>query len=200
MSNVEGFDFCNFNKLLKNDNMILKPIFRSKKYTLLILNLFISIISMGQQNKTEENLSWKEKFFWGGNLGLQFGTYTYVEAAPLAGFHLKPNLDWAAGFTYIYSKNSITNYSNQLYGANTYLQFTLIQPVVIHAQAEIINSDYFDLNGNAYRDWFEAFLIGGGIKQQIGTNSYSFLLVLWNMNNSYYSPYQNPVIKVGLIF
>lgn len=173
------------------------PMMRKLIYVFILISLNSAY---AQKNISAEDIPLKEKFFLGGNMGLQFGTYTYIEVAPLAGIHLKPNLDWAAGLMYTYLNNSITDYSSQMYGFNTYFQYTVFQPIVFHTQAEIINSDFFDTQGYIRRDWFDAVLVGGGLKQKIGVNSYSFLLILWNLNTSYNSPYQNPVIKVGVIF
>ncbi|MCK5538175.1 MAG: hypothetical protein KAI79_15215 [Bacteroidales bacterium] len=172
------------------------------KFKLILLILWVSsqYINAQNNNKEKENPKFSEKIFFGGNIGLQFGTYTYVEVAPLMGFHVTPSLDIAAGIMYTYSKNSITQFSSQMYGTNVYSQLTLIKPFVVHAQAELLNANYIALNGEISRDWFEAFLVGGGIKQQIGEKSYSFFLILWNLSDSFSSPYQNPVIKAGIIF
>jgi hypothetical protein len=39
--------------------------------------------------------------------------------------------------------------------------------------------------------------VGGGIKQEIGVNSFLTLMLLYNLNETVNSPYSNPVIRVG---
>ena len=44
---------------------------------------------------------------------------------------------------------------------------------------------------------FNSFLVGGGYRQQIGGNAAMNLMVLWNLNDTYDSPYTNPIIRIG---
>ena len=44
---------------------------------------------------------------------------------------------------------------------------------------------------------YQGFLVGGGLSQRIGMyNSVSFM-VLWDINESTYTPYSNPVFRIG---
>jgi len=171
-----------------------------KKYYIAILFFAMSFSILNAQINNADTLSFKQRLFFGGNLSLQLGSYTYVEVSPLAGIHITPFLDLGTGATYTYARDSYSGFTNQIYGANVFTQLQLFKPIVAHVQAELINSGVYNLAGDFSREWFQSLLIGGGLKQQVGKKSYSFLLLLWNLNQQYNSPYQNPVIKVGFIF
>jgi hypothetical protein len=173
--------------------------------TKVLLFLFILLLTQSmkaQDYSTDRNdsLKLKDRIFFGGNLGLQFGGFTYIEIAPIMGLHLTEKIDIGSGILYTYSKNNVDLYTNQLYGANIYGQATIFKPVIAHAQFEILQDNFRAATGEISSQWFQAVLVGGGIKQPIGERGYSYLLVLWNLNNSYDSPYSNPIIKVGIIF
>ena len=44
---------------------------------------------------------------------------------------------------------------------------------------------------------FNSFLVGGGFTQRIGLNNAVTFMVLWNLNESYSSPYSNPLFRIG---
>ncbi len=173
-----------------------------KRYLILISIFFILQIplSVGAQEQSPPPKPLKDRLFVGGNLGLQFGSYTYVEVAPLTGIHLTNFFDVGIGGIYTYSKNSLTNFTNQIYGANAFAQLLVIKPVMLHVQIETVNSGIYNLSGDISRQWFQSVLVGGGIRQPISERSYSFILILWDLNEGYNTPYQNPVIKVGFVF
>ena len=163
-----------------------------------VLSLLLSFSAFSQ--KLAKDSTKTSAFFFGGNLGLQFGTYTYIEIAPLAGIHLTPFLDLGIGGNYTYTHNNLSDFTNQIYGGNIFVQAEIYKPIVIHMQGEAINAAWANLAGDISRDWFSALLVGGGIRQYVSPKSYTFLLVLWNLNDGYNSPYNNPVIKVGFVF
>ena len=171
-----------------------------RKYYTIILFLALSVSVLHAQQNYADTLSFKQRLFFGGNVSLQLGNYTYVELTPLAGLHVTSFLDVGTGATYTYSHDSYSGFTNQIYGASVFTQLQLFNPIVAHVQGEIINSGVYNLAGDFNREWFQSLLVGGGLKQQVGKRSYSFLLILWNLNQQYNSPYQNPVIKVGFIF
>ncbi|MBK9045856.1 MAG: hypothetical protein IPL74_03855 [Bacteroidetes bacterium] len=41
-------------------------------------------------------------------------------------------------------------------------------------------------------------LVGGGYAQEIGANASLVLMLLWNLTEEQYSPYQNPIIRIGI--
>ena len=46
----------------------------------------------------------KSKLFFGGNLGLAFGTYTIINVSPQVGYHFSPMFAGGVGVNYSYFK------------------------------------------------------------------------------------------------
>ena len=74
-----------------------------KKSFLVLIILFSSLFSGFSQDTQDDNYSssvfkkkWKDNFqnriFYGGNLGLQFGTVTMIDISPMVGYKLTEKL------------------------------------------------------------------------------------------------------------
>lgn len=155
-----------------------------------------------EENDTGERFA--DRLFFGGGLGLQFGTATYIEIAPIVGYKLTERLSAGIGLKYIYYKfkyNSTQSYSTNIYGGGPFVRFNVIEGLFLHAEYEILNLEVPDINYRKYiRKYITSVFLGGGYRQMIGNNSSLDLLVLYNVNASMYTPYPNPVIRVGFNF
>ena len=70
---------------------------------LLMLPLLSSdVFSQGEEdNMGVKNMRLADRIFYGGNLGLQFGTITFIDASPLIGYRLTDKLSLGTGISYI---------------------------------------------------------------------------------------------------
>ena len=201
----------------------------SRITTLTILLLAISYTSlMAQSNKDDQfpydqksekgTPAFKERLFFGGNLGLMFGTITDIQISPVVGYWFLPRLAIAAGPTYRYYKS--TDYYNQvektsIYGAKAYAQLVVVQDissfipmgshtgVFLHIEDELLSlkANFWKAPLNPQgRFYVNTVLLGGGISQQIGRKSSMDFMVLWPLNESDYSIYNKPEIRVSFIF
>jgi hypothetical protein len=169
--------------------------------------------------KTEEGTpAFKERLFFGGNLGLMLGTITDIQISPVVGYWLLPRLAIAAGPTYRYYKS--TDYYNQvdktsIYGAKAYAQLVVVHdissfiPMGSHTGIFLhIEDELLSLKANFWkaplnprgRFYVNTVLFGGGISQQIGRRSSMDFMVLWPLNESDYNIYSKPEIRVSFIF
>lgn len=148
-------------------------------------------------NKNQNRgFSW-EKVTIGGNIGATFGDITYFEIAPVVGYYFTPNIIGGVGANYIYYAQKANNFSASIYGARVFGQYLVnFAPLVAHIEAEVINVEKF----NHQRFNIYNFYVGGGFRQSLGGNSYFFLMVLWNLNETQESFYiqQNPVYRFGI--
>jgi hypothetical protein len=178
---------------------------------IIILNL--PIVSVSGQNVSREVPPLRERMFIGGSFGLQFGTLTNIEVAPVVGLWVLPRLALAAGpnFTYYKYYDDETN----MYGAKGYAQFVLLQDlnnvipiglhtgIFVHLEDEWLNlesaywknppfeSDRFSVN---------TILFGGGMSQQLGRKSFMNIIVLWALQDSGFAIYDNPEIRISFNF
>ena len=162
----------------------------------------------------------KDRLFFGGNMGLMFGTITDIQISPVVGYWLLPRLAIAVGPTYRFFKSA--DYYNQypvdktsIYGAKTYAQLVVIQDIssfipmgshtgiFLHIEDELLslqaNFWKYPLNPPG-RFYLNTVLLGGGISQQIGRRSSMDFMVLWPLNESDYNIYNKPEIRISFIF
>ena len=169
----------------------------------LLIILIFSITVYGQEKKNTSNHKFKkENLFTGGGLGLQFGTVTLIDISPILGYRINDNIAVGIGATYKYYKDNNYNFSTDIYGGNVFARYYIFDNIFAHAEYEIlsIESNLYDprITQNVKRVIVSSFLVGGGYRQCIAGNSFINLSILWNLNESIYSPYDNPVIRIGV--
>lgn len=149
-----------------------------------------------------------DRIDFGGYLGAQFGTITVIDVSPLASYRITESFHAGLGFTYLFFKDSRypLDYSTSSYGGSIFARYFIWRDLFAHIEYAPLYvtyyNYYFDNTGNySYRDkgstWVHDFLVGGGYRQLISERAYVTLMVLFNVNESYYSPYRNPIIRIG---
>ena len=186
---------------------------QSRKIFFTILLLFASVSITSGQKSREEPPPLKERLFFGGNFGLQFGTITDIQISPVIGLWVLPRLAVAVGPNYRFYK--YYHESTNLYGGKGYIQFVVIKDissiipvgtnigVFLHVEDELLSlesSFWKDPPITSDRFYINTLLAGGGISQQIGRRSSLNLMVLWALNESEYDVYSNPEIRVSFNF
>ena len=206
-------------------NKITAKIRQSRTLLLINLILFMSFSIISAQKGKEEQLPYdqtskeetppiKERLFFGGNFGLQFGTITDIQISPVIGFWILPRVAVAAGPTYRYYKD--VDVATTLYGGKGYLQLVVIQDlssflpmgahtgIFLHAEDELLSlkSSFwkYPLPYTSDRFYVNTVLVGGGLSQQIGRRASLNFMVLWPLNDSGYDIYSKPEIRVSFNF
>ena len=178
-----------------------------------IILLFVSYSSVYGQRRKEEPPPLRERLFYGGNLGLQFGTITDIQIAPIIGLWLLPRVAVAVGPNFRFYKDRYDQ--TNIYGGKTYLQFVVFKNInsvipigantgiFLHFEDELLSLESsFWKNSPVTSDRFyiNTLLGGGGVSQQIGRRSSLNIMVLWALNDSGYSIYSNPEIRISFSF
>lgn len=178
---------------------------RIVKLTFIICLLFSGIITKAQDSTSTANTSdqsepgFGERIFFGGNLGLQFGTYTFVDISPLVGYKITEKFQAGLGATYIYYSvhDDYFDYETNIYGGRVFSRYFLFEELFLHTELEVLNLEvpvtYYDFE----RRNITSVFVGGGYAQEIGSNSQLVFMLLYNLNEGQYSIYQNPIIRVG---
>lgn len=187
----------------------LRPVIFSLFLVFCILNTY------GQeQNRTrEEPPPLKERLFFGGSFGLQFGTITDIQFSPVAGIWLLPRVAVAAGPNYRYFKDPFDRTS--IYGGKAYSEFIFLQDLdniipiglhfgmFFHVEDEVLSleSSFFrTMPQDTDRFLINTVLAGGGIRQQMGRRSSLNMTFLWALNDHGYGIYGNPEIRISFMF
>lgn len=188
------------------------------------VSLFLSILCAvffaecltAQEMQKEKTYPSSRRLFFGGNLALQFGTYTDIEVSPIAGYWITPRIAPGVGIKYEYYKSPFVS-GTHIFGGSIFTSTLVIKNVnqvidlihsdlgiLAHAEYEALSLDnrYFNLSGYSTAGRFiqQNFYIGGGIRQPVGENGAFYLLVLWNLNQDMNSFYASPVFRVGFTF
>lgn len=155
----------------------------------------------------------KERLFYGGSMGLQFGSITDIEVSPVIGFWLLPRLAIAAGPDYRYYKKS--DNPTALYGGRCYTQFVVIKDInsflpinaniglFLHAEDDLLSlktSRWKDPPYSSDRFILNTVFVGGGLSQRMGRRSYLDIIILWPLNEFNYGIYSKPEIRLNFIF
>jgi hypothetical protein len=148
-----------------------------------------------------EKSPFKDRVYFGGNLGLSFGTITFVDISPLAGVMLTNTLSGGLGGTFQYFNDSrFPEGDNIIYGGRGFLRNNVFQNFFLHSEFESLNLDLY----NARLDRFERELVpglflGGGYFTPFGNRGGANFTILYNfLYDPLRSPYNQPyVIRLG---
>jgi hypothetical protein len=184
-----------------------------KKIIILELFFLVTLFSVvsGQRIK-EETPPLRERMFFGGTLGLQFGTFTNIQVTPIVGLWVQPRIAIAAGPNFQYYKDPY--FETTIYGGNGYIQFVPLRDfnnvvpigihmgIFVHLEDELLSleSAVWDPQNPSNRFTINTVLAGFGISQQLGMRSSINLKFLWALNDTGYGMYDNPEIRISFNF
>jgi hypothetical protein len=199
--------------------MIADPITGYKSFRKTILVLFLAVLVQSVwipvigQSERQEVPPLKERLFYGGNVNLQFGTYTDIQVSPVIGIWVLPRIGIAVGPDFQYYK--LFSSSTFIYGGKAYIEYLFLQNLnnviplglnlglFMHAEYEVLSLESAFFKNPPYEsDRFLAgtALAGGGIRQQLGERSSLNVSFLWTLNSDAWGIYGNPEIRVSFIF
>jgi hypothetical protein len=151
-------------------------------------------VTPGGNQKKKEKPPLTNRLIFGGEIGLSFGTITYIKLAPLVGYrdyHLETST----------------------YGAKVVVSFTVLKAsdlpkglslgdIAVHVENEFLNVAVYDPYYTQFTDrvWIDNLLVGAGIVQSLGGRFGISVFILWDVTQNIYSPYSNPILKFGFSF
>ena len=134
----------------------------------------------------------------GGGLGASFGNnITYIEVSPRIGYFMKANWLVGIGGKYSYYEEDIPlfgKFTSNMYGGGVYTQYYFLRYLVAHAEYEILNLD--SREPPFERTNIHSIFVGGGLSQRAGRGFFN-VLILYNLNETFNSPYANPYLTIG---
>ncbi|MFK5857197.1 MAG: hypothetical protein QM503_13790 [Bacteroidota bacterium] len=178
------------------------------KYLFLIL--FISMIHLSYSQDTTQVVTKEtkqskpigEKFYYGGNIGLSFGSYTMIGIYPLVGFKITPKLSTGVkvAYEYIMDKRYATDYTTSNYGASIFARYRIIPALYIHVEYAGLNYELYNAVGDSNREWIPFLFAGAGYSQALGNNVWLNAQILFDVLQSSNSPYNDwePFYSIGI--
>ncbi len=155
--------------------------------------------SINHRSEPKDFETFKERLYVGGNVGASFGSTTYLNIQPLIGCKITKKLSAGIGGTYNYYSQSYlgTRYVSTVYGTNAFARFMVLESVFAQVGWDKLSvPDYAGVAPDSRR-WVDNILIGGGYRQAFSNKGAFIAAIFYNVNQSPYSPYQNPIIQIG---
>ncbi len=171
-----------------------------KKTWLLLVVVAFSLTALAQGDiKKQRTLS--DKIFFGGGIGLQFGSYIGVEISPVVGYKPLDNLYTGLKLTYQYYGGSSVPWSQNVWGGSVFAEYVLLDRFIGHVEYEqLYVKESYDSGAASYEYWIGTPLIGGGIYQKMGDRSAFVIMALFDVSGSSNSVYSNPIIRISFLF
>ncbi len=180
----------------------------------LIIQLFILITIIMVTTNLNAQRSFGSRIFTGGNLGLQFGTVTLVDISPMIGYRLTEDIDVGITLTYKYysfkdyyyypTTNQFYDLKTNIFGGGIFSRYHFTDNLFAHVEVEYLDFslDTYTIYNNGLVKGKEnvgitSIFVGGGYKQELGSNSFFTIMILYNLNETTNSPYTNPIIRAG---
>lgn len=176
------------------------------------------------KTKTKEPDKFSDRIFFGGSIGLLFGTVTRVDILPQVGLWVLPQWSVGVGGRYTFRKGSYGIVGEQTKPIKSHIWgvsgFTQIMPVrdldktfgigikggpIFQAEWEALYLDKsigeLGSTGDTGKGWVHLVLVGVGYHFPIGEKAGLNVLAMWNITDSKYSPYSsNPMLRISVNF
>lgn len=152
-----------------------------------------------------DKLPFKERLWFGGGIGLSFGTVTAIQVDPMAGVFLDKGKKASAGlgisYNYFRDNRVQPSYEMSAYGYRTFARYRIFDMLFLHGEFLHLNVEpYYYFTENLGRIWVPHLLVGGGYVQSLGGKSSLYLQVLFEVlqdPNSFYAG-QGPILSGGM--
>lgn len=187
------------------------------KFIIIVLfNLITaSIFAQTAEDPSVNDLQFKQRLVYGGGFGLQFGYVTLLDISPTIGYRLTNQLTLGTGISYKYNRmknytQDLTtgqwyDYTSNIYGGNIWSRYYILRNIFAHAEIEQLQIDYKYTSVNSSIPTkvknsvgVNSVLVGGGFRQPVGERVFFNILILFNLNESEFTPYSNPIIRAGI--
>ena len=143
-----------------------------------------------------------QRIYYGGSIGLTFGSYTRIGVYPLVGYKITPKLSAGIklGYEYIKDNRYATQYETSNYGASLFTRYRIIPQLYAHVEFAGLNYELYNPLGESQREWVPFLLVGGGYSQPVGPRTWLNVEVLFDVLQNEKSPYSawTPIVSVGV--
>ncbi len=173
----------------------------------LLLTMLSSLSGLAQDRpQVAGEESKPSRWVLGGDFGLGFSSFGFnARIAPQLGYLITPR--WEAGIrlTYLYNgiKDMGVRYHFHDYGGGFYTSYDVYKGFFLYAENELLNYNQAFFNTGVIqkdRVLIHSVFVGVGYRQYFGPSSSSWIMLLYNLNETIESPYSNPLFRVGFGF
>jgi hypothetical protein len=180
----------------------------NKFFLSFMISFMISVPLFAQQEDSTQSKVQKKKtavanpVYYGGNIGLSFGSYFRIAIVPLVGYKLSPkaSVGLKLGYEYIEDKRHDPKLTASNYGASIFGRYRVVPQVYLHAEFAYYSYKFKMSDLESDRTWVPFLYLGGGYIQPVGPNVALFVEVLVDVLQDANSPYKawDPVVSIGV--
>lgn len=184
----------------------MNSLIRLFKFSLLII-ISLTANAIYAQEKENSNpyadLPFKDRLFIGGDLGLSFGTITYIRIAPILGFNVSPKFSVGAGPSYQYYKdNRYLGLESSIYGGSVFGRYFVIENIFLQTEFEVLNLEELYYNPATdhipQRVTIPVWFVGAGFSQRTPNGSGFFIGIFYDLVGDINSPYPSDIaVRAG---
>ncbi len=172
-----------------------------------VIILILAPADARAEDRDVRNMTHRERFFVGGFLGLQLGTFTAVSVNLHGGYLITNRLSAGIGGNYQYTNDKWfgESYSSHVYGGGAFVRFRMYSQLFVHTEYERIrlqsrlpplNPDYDPADRRTITE--ENYFVGAGYGLPLSDRVRLNLLLLYNLNENSQVYFDNPFFRVGL--
>jgi len=165
-----------------------------KKITLFLILVLTSLCIYAQDTipeepqkvkKEKQKVPLKDKLYFGGGLGVTFGSYTRVAIYPMVGYKVTNKLSGGleVGYEYISDQRYAETYNTSNYGFSIFSRYRVIPQLFLHAEYSMYNYELYTAYDTSSREWVPFLYLGGGYSQNIGGRTWVYASVKFDVFN-----------------
>lgn len=170
------------------------------KKTIALVLVLLFITGLHAQDKKNEKEVPRSRIVLGGGLGLQFGNITLIDISPIVGYKVTERFLVGLGFTYQYYRHKYQdpfldiNYETNIYGGSVFARYYVWKDLFGQAEYQYLTYKPYLMDN---RVDVNSYLVGGGYRQRLSRNFAATIILLFDLSESMYSIYQNPIFRIG---
>lgn len=158
-----------------------------------------------EEKEQQDQESEKTNFYVGGDFRIDaFAVELNFDLYPHISYQLPLNLKVGAGPFYFFRRNTFLKKNRHFYGSKAFIQY-YYEDFFAHVEGELllVDEDYlesFNIDPvNKYKKVW-GVLLGAGYNAQISDYFSAYFIMGWNINRKTYTPYENPVLRLGVTY
>jgi hypothetical protein len=167
-----------------------------------LLSVVIAQDSAQEQSKPTSR-SEQNKIYWGGQLGLSFGSLFRLKIVPMVGYKITPKFHTGGTFGYSYIKDrryASTTVISHNFGGSVFSRYLVVRGLYAHVEFAYWSYNYQTANFDGERSWVPFLFVGGGYIQPVSPSTVLYVEILWDVLRDENSPFNSsdPFVSMGV--
>jgi hypothetical protein len=143
----------------------------------------------------------RDRIYFGGSVQFSLGgDVSTIGVYPMIAYKLTPktSVGLEAGYEHVSFDDFDQSADN--YGGSVFTRYRVLPSMYLHAEYQMINYEVFTSLTTSDREWVPFLLLGGGLSRLVGSRTWAYVEVLFDVLRDNNSPYDDwePFVSVGV--